>query len=205
MGSKQDSLPPIVGNQDLSAMFGHTDPSPPRLGIDPVVRLPVTMVAAFAAGMVLGAGHGSTKAAFQYRAENAHRLPTTTMGWYHYHRSKNYKSLVGGVKDGMRMGMRLGVGAFTFCLFEETVDHARHGRQDFLSTVTAGLTFSGVYSLFARHDIYTAARTAKLGLKLSLMYGLIQDALATMRGNRPDYIDFIYLKLRPQSGASDDA
>ncbi|PGG95667.1 hypothetical protein GX51_08182 [Blastomyces parvus] len=197
MGSKQDSLPPMDEDQTLSPIFGEANPSPPRLGIDPIVRLPITMGAAFAAGMALGAGHGSTRAAFRYRAENAHRLPTTTMGWYHYHRSKNYKSLVGGVKDGMKMGMKLGAGAFTFCLFEETVDHARHGRRDFLSTVTAGLTFSGLYSLLAHHDVYTAARTAKLGLKLSLAYGLTQDALATMKGNRPAYIDFIYRKFRP--------
>ncbi|KKZ63945.1 hypothetical protein EMCG_01756 [[Emmonsia] crescens] len=205
MGPKQDSLPPMGGDQTLNTMFGHTNPSPPRLGIDPIIRLPITMGAAFAAGIVLGAGHGSTRAAFRYRAENAHRLPTTTMGWYHYHRSKNYKSLVGGVKDGMKMGVKLGTGAFTFCLFEEIVDHARHGRQDFLSTVTAGLTFSGVYSLLARHDVYTAARTAKLGLKLSLVYGLAQDALATMKGNRPDYIDFVYRKFRPENEGVDAA
>jgi hypothetical protein len=43
----------------------------------------------------------------------------------------------------------------------------------------------------ARHDVYTAARTAKLGLKMSLVYGLLQDGLETMKGNRPAYIDFI--------------
>ncbi|OJD27616.1 hypothetical protein ACJ73_00995 [Blastomyces percursus] len=205
MGSKQDSLLPMDGDQTLSPMFSHTNASSPRLGIYPIVRLPITIGAAFTAGMVLGAGHGSTRAAFRYRAENAHRLPTTTMGWYHYHRSKNYKSLVGGIKDGMKMGTKLGTGAFTFCLFEETVDHARHGRRDFLSTVTAGLAFSGLYSLLAHHDVYTAARTAKLGLKLGLAYGLIQDALATMKGNRPDYINFIYRRFRPGNEGVDAA
>lgn len=43
----------------------------------------------------------------------------------------------------------------------------------------------------ARHDVYTAARTAKLGLKLSLTYGLLQDALETLKGNRPTYVDFL--------------
>ena len=56
----------------------------------------------------------------------------------------------------------------------------------------------------ARHDVYTAARTAKLGLKLSLTYGLIQDALAAMKGNRPRYLDFILGKVgrRPSGEAS---
>ncbi|EER43057.1 conserved hypothetical protein [Histoplasma capsulatum var. duboisii H88] len=205
MGSKQDSLRPIDGEQTFSTILGHANPSSPRLSIDPIVRLPITVGVAFTAGMVLGAGHGSTRAAFRYRAENAHRLPTTTMGWYHYHRSKNYKSFVGGVKDGMKMGMKLGAGAFTFCLFEETVDHARHGQQDFLSTVTAGLAFSGLYSLLAHHDAYTAARTAKLGLKLSLTFGLIQDALAAMKGNRPGYIEFVYRKFRSENESIDTA
>lgn len=89
------------------------------------------------------------------------------------------------------MGMKLGAGAFAFCLFEETVDYARNDRRDFLSTVTAGLSFSGIYSLLARHDIYTAARTTKLGLKLSLAYGLAQDALESLKGNRPAYVDFM--------------
>ena len=47
------------------------------------------------------------------------------------------------------------------------------------------------YYSSARHDVYTAARTAKLGLKLSLTYGLLQDALEALKGNRPAYIDFM--------------
>jgi hypothetical protein len=110
-------------------------------------RLPATSGGAFATGMFLGSTHGATKAAFRFRAENAHRFPTTSTGWFQYHKSKNYRSVIGGLKDGIKMGLKLGVGAMAFCLFEETVDHARRGQRDFLSTVTAGLTFSGVYSM----------------------------------------------------------
>jgi hypothetical protein len=46
-------------------------------------------------------------------------------------------------------------------------------------------------SFIARHDVYTAARTAKLGLKLSLAYGLLQDGLETLKGNHPKYLDFL--------------
>lgn len=48
------------------------------------------------------------------------------------------------------MGSKLGVGALAFCLFEETVDYARHDERDFLSTVTAGLSCSGIYSLLGK-------------------------------------------------------
>ncbi|KAJ6138081.1 hypothetical protein N7471_004567 [Penicillium samsonianum] len=164
--------------------------TPPRLGIEFGKRLPYATMSALSTGMALGYYHGSKKAGLVFRAENAHRFPTTSTGWFQYHKTKNYIGVVGGVKDGMKMGFKLGAGALAFCLFEETVDYARHDERDFLSTVTAGLSFSGIYSLLARHDVYTAARTAKLGLKLSLTYGLLQDALETLKGNRPAYVDF---------------
>ncbi|KAL4819220.1 hypothetical protein BDW67DRAFT_138751 [Aspergillus spinulosporus] len=165
--------------------------APPRLGMGVGQRLPFTALSAFSAGLAIGATHGSKKAAYRFRAENAHRFPTTPTGWFQYHKTKNYISIVGGVKEGMKMGFKLGAGALVFCLFEETVDYARHDQRDFISTVTAGLSFSGLYSLLARHDVYTAARTTKLGLKLSLVYGLMQDGLETLKGNRPAYIDFL--------------
>jgi hypothetical protein len=190
--------------------------TPPRLGIDVDRRIPYALMSAFTTGMTLGYYHGSKKAGLVFRAENAHRFPTTSSGWFQYHKTKNYISVVGGVKDGFKMGSKLGAGALAFCLFEETVDYARHDERDFLSTVTAGLSCSGIYSLLgkaclktqllhpitklntnltlfytARHDVYTAARTARLGLKMSLVYGLLQDTLETMKGNRPTYIDFI--------------
>ncbi|OJJ03586.1 hypothetical protein ASPVEDRAFT_30098 [Aspergillus versicolor CBS 583.65] len=165
--------------------------APPRLGMEVGRRLPLSATSAFSAGLAIGATHGSKKAAYRFRAENAHRFPTTPTGWFQYHKTKNYISIVGGVKEGMKMGFKLGAGALAFCLFEETVDYARHDQRDFISTVTAGLSFSGIYSLLARHDVYTAARTTKLGLKLSLAYGLMQDALESLKGNRPAYVDFI--------------
>ncbi|KAB8202813.1 hypothetical protein P875_00076026 [Aspergillus parasiticus SU-1] len=165
--------------------------APPRLGIEVGRRLPYTAMSAFSVGMVIGSSHGSKKSAYRFRAENAHRFPTTSIGWFQYHKTKNYTAIVGGVKEGMKMGLKLGFGALAFCLFEETVDYARHDRRDFLSTVTAGLSFSGIYSLLARHDVYTAARTTKLGLKLSLVYGLMQDALESLKGNRPAYVNFL--------------
>ncbi|KAJ5888199.1 hypothetical protein N7495_008240 [Penicillium taxi] len=165
--------------------------SPPRLGIDVDKRIPYATFAAFSTGLGLGYLHGSKKAGFVFRAENAHRFPTSSTGWFQYHKTKNYISIVGGVNDGVKMGFKLGAGALAFSLFEETVDYARHENRDFLSTVIAGLSFSGIYSLLSRHDVYTAARTAKLGLKLSLVYGLLQDGLETMKGNHPAYLDFV--------------
>ncbi|EEP76911.1 conserved hypothetical protein [Uncinocarpus reesii 1704] len=169
---------------------------PPQVGIKLSAQGVLAATVAFATGVGLGFSHGSTKAAFRFRAENAHRFPTDSAGWYQYHKSKNYTSMLGGLKDGMKLGTKLSVGVLGFCFLEEIVNQARHGPRDFFSTVTAGLTFSGIYSLFARHDVYTAARTAKLGLKLSLAYGLAQDALAVAKGNKPRYITWVTSKFR---------
>ncbi|KAJ5609761.1 hypothetical protein N7528_010328 [Penicillium herquei] len=173
--------------------------SPPRLGIDVEKRIPYAAFSGFVSGLALGYAHGSKRAGLVFRAENAHRFPTSSQGWFQYHKTKNYISIVGGVKDGAKLGLRLATGALAFSLFEETVDYARHDERDFLSTVTAGLSFSGIYSLLSRHDLFTAARTAKLGLKLSLTYGLLQDALETAKGNRPRYLDFFLGKRHSSS------
>ena len=89
-------------------------------------------------------------AAYRFRAENAHRFPTSSKGWYQYHRNKNYAVIVGGVMEGVKVGLKLGTAALAFCLFEETVDHVRNDRRDFLSTVTAGLSLSGIYSMLGK-------------------------------------------------------
>jgi hypothetical protein len=127
--------------------------SPPRLGIEVGKRIPYAAMSAFSTGLALGYYHGSKKAGLVFRAENAHRFPTSSTGWFQYHKTKNYIGIVGGAKDGARMGFKLGAGALAFCLFEETVDYARHDKRDFLSTVTAGLSFSGIYSLLGMHAL----------------------------------------------------
>lgn len=151
MDSQPTSDPPRPHDSTLLKII-HWDKlfesdTPPRLGIEVGKRLPYTTMSAFSVGMAMGSSYGSKKAAYRFRAENAHRFPTTSSAWFQYHKSKNYTAIVGGVKEGMRMGFKLGAGAFAFCLFEETVDYARHDQRDFLSTVTAGLSFSGIYSL----------------------------------------------------------
>ncbi|GLB05280.1 hypothetical protein AtubIFM57258_000556 [Aspergillus tubingensis] len=162
--------------------------APPRLGIKLRKRIQYMSTSAFSAGLGIGYMHGSKTAAYRFRAENAHRFPDAARGWYQYHKSKNYQAFLQGSTQGLKMGLKLGTGALCFCLLEEVVDYARHDQRDFLSTVTAGLSMSGIYT---RQDIYTAARSAKTGLKLSLAYGIVQDVLETWQGTRPAYVDIV--------------
>jgi hypothetical protein len=174
-----------------------------RLGIPLAVRAPLLMVTSFGTGFMIGASHGGPRAADRYRAENAHRLPVTRNGWYLYHKSKNYHTIIGGVTSGVRLGAVLTGWASLFMATEEIVDRARErvfakegpdgeilaaGQRDAASTVVAAMSTAGVYSWRRGQDYFTAARTAKMALKYSLLYGLLQDVMATLRGSRPAYI-----------------
>jgi len=50
---------------------------------------------------------------------------------------------------------------------------------------------AGAFSAWNRFPIPTAARVAKLGAKVGLAYGLLQDAVSLLRGRRLGYADFI--------------
>lgn len=89
------------------------------------VRLPLTTLLSFTAGFSLGATHGGQTAALRFRAENAHRLPSSQVGWYLYHKSKNYNAMLGGIKEGLRMGVRVGGWTAVFFAVEEAVDRLR--------------------------------------------------------------------------------
>ena len=120
-----------------------------RLGMRPSTRAALAGASGLAIGGILGASKGGLAARLRFRAENAHRLPRTTRGWYFYHKSKNYHVLLAGIKEAARMGGRIGFwGAVLFTL-EAQVDRARAGRKDFLSTTIAGGTVAGLFSAFS--------------------------------------------------------
>src|SRR4051794_21701747 len=102
-----------------------TEPPPPRrppinLGLNPFSRvyvppaerlnMPIERrlafcgVGSFLCGSMLGVAQGSKMAGLRFRAEHAHKLPTSTTGWYLYHKSKNYHAAMGGIKEGIVMG-----------------------------------------------------------------------------------------------------
>lgn len=64
-------------------------------------------------------------------------------------------------------------------------------QRDFLSTTVAALSTAGAFSAWNRFPLPTAARTAKMGLKAGLAFGLIQDALGLLRGRKLGYVEFI--------------
>ncbi|KAI1756835.1 hypothetical protein F4782DRAFT_281934 [Xylaria castorea] len=161
-----------------------------RLSIPPLMRIPAAATTAFGIGMTLGLAHGSTMAGLRFRAEHAHRLPTTTTGWYLYHKSKNYHVAFGGLKEGFKVGARLGVLSTAMFCAENLFDVYRGG-QDFVSTVMASLAVAGGFSLWNRFSAAETARTAKKGLIFGLVFGGVQDVISLARGRPVGYISFL--------------
>ena len=96
-----------------------------RLSFPFLIRLPLVLGVSSFCGFFLGAAHGGSSAGLRFRAENTHRLPTTQVGWYLYHKSKNYHVMLGGIKEGLKMGSKLGFWAGGFFVMEEAVDRLR--------------------------------------------------------------------------------
>jgi hypothetical protein len=183
-----------------------------RLGMPAAVRAPFITGASFITGFGLGVTAGGRKAADRYRAENSHRFPTSQAGWYLYHRSKSYNTVVGGVKEGVKFGGQITIFTGVFMGVEEIMDRSRSkvfargdedyatGQKDFANTVIAGMSTSGLYILWKRMDVFAAGKMARMALKYSLAYGLAQDLLASFKGESPAYVRWVMSKVRREDG-----
>ncbi|KAI1843576.1 hypothetical protein JX265_007360 [Neoarthrinium moseri] len=171
-----------------------------RLSIPPMIRIPGAAMAAFGIGFSLGLAHGSQMAGLRFRAEHAHKLPTTTPGWYLYHKSKNYHLAFGGLKEGLRTGIRLSLMTTAMFCTENLFDVYR-GSRDMFNTVAASLAVAGGFSILNRFTAPEAARTARKGLIVGFAYGGVQDLLSLARGRPVGYVEFI----RKHLGGSNNA
>ncbi|KAJ9645619.1 hypothetical protein H2204_001200 [Knufia peltigerae] len=201
--SSSPSTPSSGGLRRASVPEGAIGWPNERLGIPLLFRAPTVVLTSFGFGFILGSTHGANKGAYRYRAENAHRLPTTQTGWFLYQKSKNYHAIVGGVKEGAKLGFVCMGWATLFMATEEMVDLSRTrflsrggedkktGQRDAGSTVVAGMTVAGIYSWKRGLDHFATVHTAKTAMKFSLLYGLAQDVASTIRGNPPTYVAWI--------------
>ena len=138
--------PANISNKD--GQQGGFDTQSSRLSLPFSSRLRLSFGVSFLTGFGLGAVHGGKMAGLRFRAENAHRLPDTTAGWYLYHKSKNYQATYGGVKEGIRMGLKIGSLVAAYVLAEEALDAYRE-EKDFLSSLIAGMGTAGAYGIWS--------------------------------------------------------
>lgn len=132
-----------------------------RLSIPPLIRIPAAALTSFTVGMTLGLAHGSKMAGLRFRAEHAHRLPTSTTGWYLYHKSKNYHLAFGGLKEGFKVGARLSVLSTAMFCAENLFDVYR-GTKDVFSTVMASLAVAGGFSFWSMLIQYAITLISKM-------------------------------------------
>ena len=78
-----------------------------RLSLPPEFRIALASFAALCTGTISGAMRGVKMSGLRFRAENAHRLPTSQKGWYYYHKSKNYQASLAAFREGPKMGAQL--------------------------------------------------------------------------------------------------
>jgi hypothetical protein len=122
------------------------DDKPNAIYINVPPRLLILSSAALVVGFALGITRGSRRASMQFLAENAHNPPTTVRGWYHYKKEKNYKVMLGGLKEAGREGAKLGAAALGWVGIEEGL--TRLGQPfDSAKTTGAAIGTGAVYSL----------------------------------------------------------
>lgn len=94
-------------------------------------------------GLSIGLIRGARMASWRFLAENAHRAPTTVKGWYFYKKTKNYRMMWGGLKEGGRDAVKLGVVGLAWAALEDGIE--RIGGDD-VKEVGAGLGTAAMFS-----------------------------------------------------------
>ena len=98
-------------------------------------------------GLSIGLIRGARHASLQFLAENAHRPPTTVQGWYFYKKTKNYRMIWAGLKEGGGDAVRVGVVVLGWAMWEDGME--RVGAGD-VKEVGAGLGTAGVFSVLCK-------------------------------------------------------
>ena len=117
----------IAGNDDqfqrsLDVPDEEPDPTQNRIIVPFSTLLVVSaMSLGFASGMMNGARH----TALVYLAENAHKRPTTVQGWYFYNKTKYYRMILGGFRQGGSTSLRLAGWVAGWSLLDVLAEDAR--------------------------------------------------------------------------------
>jgi hypothetical protein len=137
-------LPPSPSRAELDRYYQES-----RLSLPAPLRIPMAAGLAYFAGFTLGTAQGGKMAGLQFRAEHAHKLPTSTTGWFLYHKSKNYQMAYGGLREGFRMGIKVSFWTTAMFAIEQMFDSYR-GTADIFNTVTSCVTVAGGFSLWSK-------------------------------------------------------
>ncbi|KAL7752394.1 hypothetical protein RI367_001928 [Sorochytrium milnesiophthora] len=139
-------------------------------------------------GFAMGTAIGARRAGMQYLAENAHRLPVTKQGWYFYHKTKNYRILLGSVQHGARYALRIGSIVALFSATEIGLDLATR-KEEMWSTAMAGAFSATVYALTTRLPPASRKRAITAGTTAGVLIGAAQQYTSEHLGRSVKYFE----------------
>lgn len=178
-------------------LYSHTQ----RLGMPPVPRIALTVLAGGTYGAMSGFYGGFKRGSLEFLALNAHRLPRTKGGWYFYHKRKNYVMLKSGLASGIKGALKYGGVTGTYFAVEAAVDWLRgDGGMDFGSTTLAATTVGTLYALWNRLSRVQTRTAMKNAFVFGLVMGVVQDGLRYARGNDIWYLPKHILPVEESEG-----
>ncbi|GAA5815387.1 hypothetical protein MFLAVUS_008895 [Mucor flavus] len=180
------STPPTLVNYDQTEDY--EAPGLLRAGLTTKPRLLLmTSIGGFW-GFSIGAFLGGQQSGLQYLAENAHKLPTTVQGWYFYHKTKNYRMMLGGVKRGIRFAGKTGGLCLLYGSLEAAIDDIR-GEADVMNSVTAGVATGTLFSTFTKLTRGSFRYSVLFGAMFGLAAGGLSDLHRYASGDPPTYVN----------------
>lgn len=135
-------------NDEENAAYDQHVRDTSRLNMDPLRRVMLAASTSMAVGGILGISHGTTVSGMKFRAEHAHKLPSTPTGWFMYHKSKNYTMARAGLKEGLKMGFKVSLVTTSMFVIEGLYDEYRQTK-DLINTTLASVTVAGAFSLWS--------------------------------------------------------
>jgi len=130
-------------------------------------------------GLSIGLIRGARMASWRFLAENAHRAPTTMKGWYFYKKTKNYRMMWGGLKEGGKDAVKLGVVGLAWASLEDGI--ARIGGEE-VKEVGAGLGTAAMFSTVYRLPWITTRRALVLGTAIGCTMSGLRWGQSRLRG-----------------------
>ncbi|KAI8376561.1 uncharacterized protein BYT42DRAFT_575054 [Radiomyces spectabilis] len=165
-----------------------------RAGLAPKPRVILLTAVGSFWGFGIGSFLGGRQAGLQYLAENAHRLPTTVQGWYFYHKAKNYRMMLGGVKRGIRFAGKTGGLCLLYGALEASLDDLR-GEADVVNSVTAGVSAGALFSALTKLTRGSFRYSILFGATFGLAAGGLSDIHRYVSGQPPSYVQWLRSKF----------
>ncbi|RUP44766.1 hypothetical protein BC936DRAFT_149032 [Jimgerdemannia flammicorona] len=175
-----------------------------RAGLPPASRILTMTTVGSLWGFVIGSYIGGRQSGVQYLAENAHKLPRTVQGWYFYHKTKNYKVMMGGIRKGFRFAGKTGGLCLAYGLIEAAIDRARE-EADVINSAVAGVTTGAMFAAMTKLSRQSVRYSLAFGATCGLVTGGLNDLQNYINGQPPSYVQWARRRFDASSDKTAEA